>query len=142
MNTLKRSFRELLNYPSAILGLLTILLLVVVAVYALVAIPYDDAIYQWRGGEDVWYQNPRQAPPAWMNFFSSKKRPVSFSMKSTDEAVTKTVETDSQGGRKTTLTYAFDYNYDDFPQEMALYFTSNYQTKQPYASVVWVRPDG
>ncbi len=142
MNTLKRSFRELLNYPSAILGLLTILLLVVVAVYALVAIPYDDAIYQWRGGEDVWYQNPRQAPPAWMNFFSSKKRPVSFSMKSTDEAVTKTVETDSQGGRKTTLTYAFDYNYDDFPQEMALYFTSNYQTKQPYASVVWIRPDG
>lgn len=142
MKNLMRSFRELLNYPSAMIGLVTILLLVAVAVYALVSIPYDTAVYKWRGGEDVWYQNPRQAPPAWLNFFTAKKRPVSFTMNAADEDVTQTVETDAQGGREVTTTYTFDFTYDDFPQEMALYFRSKYETKQPYASVVWIRPDG
>ncbi|HEX2998142.1 MAG TPA: hypothetical protein VHP14_25180 [Anaerolineales bacterium] len=62
MNTLKNSFRSLLYYPSAIVGILVVFLLVFVAVYAMIKIPYNEAIRLWRGGEEVWYQNPKFAP--------------------------------------------------------------------------------
>ncbi len=91
MNTLKNSFRDLLRYPSAILGLVIISFLLAVSVYALITIPYNEAVRLWRGGEDVWYQNPKYAAPAWFNFFSSKKEPVSFSVDTADGSMSKTV---------------------------------------------------
>src|SRR3972149_905755 len=82
MIALKNSIRDLLRYPSAILGSVTILFLLAVAIYAVVTIPYNEAIRLWRGGEDVWYQNPKYAPPSWFNLFTTQKLPVSFTMKS------------------------------------------------------------
>ena len=64
MNTLRNSFQKILYYPSALLGLLVVFLLVFTAIYAMIKIPYEDAIRLWRGGEEVWYQNPKFAPPA------------------------------------------------------------------------------
>jgi peptide/nickel transport system permease protein len=64
MNALKSSFRNLLYYPSAIVGILIVSLLVFTAIYAIIKIPYSEAIRLWRGGEEVWYQNPKFAPPA------------------------------------------------------------------------------
>ena len=40
MNTLKNSFQNLLYYPSAIVGMLVVFLLVFTAVYAMIKIPY------------------------------------------------------------------------------------------------------
>lgn len=146
MNTLTKNLRELLKYPSAVAGLAVILLLFGVGVYALVTIPYQEAIRLWRGGEDVWYANPQYAPPAWTNYFSSVKRPVSFYLDTVDvddeEAVTKVDEIGEQDTSKTYITFTFDYNYDDFPQEMSIYFTADYEVKQPFASILWVTPDG
>jgi hypothetical protein len=61
MNSLKSSLQKLLYYPSAMVGMLVVLLLVITAVYAMVKIPYREAIRLWRGGEEVWYQNPKFA---------------------------------------------------------------------------------
>lgn len=135
--------RELSHYPSILVSLILIAALVGVSIYALVSIPYEQATLLWRGGEDVWYKNPRQAPPAWYNLFTAKKQPVSFALDTSNTAaVTKTVTTDAKGNSEIVLTYTFDYNYDDFPQEIILYFTSTYAKKQPYADVVWNTPDG
>jgi peptide/nickel transport system permease protein len=142
MNAVKNSFRELLRYPSAVVGLAIILLLLLVAVYAVVAIPYSTAIRLWRGGEDVWYRNPKYAPPAWVNLFQSKKEPVSFAVNSADGTMQKTVTPGAQGTGTTDISYSFDFQYDDYPQEMFLYFTTQYVEKQPFASVVWYTPDG
>src|SRR5450756_263245 len=90
MKTLKNAFIELLRCPTAIVGLVIILFLMGVAVYALVTIPYSEAVRLWRGGEDVWYQNPKYAAPAWFNIFYSKKEPVSFSVRTTDGSMSKT----------------------------------------------------
>src|ERR1041385_140527 len=79
MNALKKLLQNLFYYPSAILGIFVVFLLVFTAVYAMVKIPYKEAIRLWRGGEDVWYQNPKFAPPAWINLFSTKKYAESFS---------------------------------------------------------------
>ena len=56
MNTLKNSFRNILFYPSALVGMLVVFLLVFTAAYAMIKIPYNEAIRLWRGGEDVWYR--------------------------------------------------------------------------------------
>lgn len=142
MTGLKNSIRDLLRYPSAIFGSAIILLLIGVAVYALVTIPYNEAVRLWRGGEDVWYQNPKYAPPAWFNFFSSKKEPVSFAVNTADGSMAKTITPNDQNISTVDITYSFDYTYDGFPQEMILYFTTKFNEKFPFVSVTWLTPDG
>jgi peptide/nickel transport system permease protein len=142
MNTLTKSFREMLRYPSAIIGLITIAFLLAISVYALVTIPYDEATRLWRGGEDVWYQNPKYAAPAWMNLFSSVKQPVSFAVSTKDGTMTKTVEPGAQDTSTITVNYSFDYQYDEFPQELILYMDGKYTEKLPFVSVAWITPSG
>ncbi|HTP02486.1 MAG TPA: ABC transporter permease [Anaerolineales bacterium] len=142
MSTIKNSFRELLRYPSAIVGLAIIFFLLAVAVYAVIAIPYGTAVRLWRGGEDVWYQNPKYAAPAWTNFFKSKKEAISFSVNTAKGTMQKTVTPGKQGTGTTLISHSFDFQSDDYPQEMFLYFTTTYAEKQPFASVVWYTPDG
>jgi peptide/nickel transport system permease protein len=142
MNTLKSSFRNLLYYPSAILGMLVVFLLVFTAIYAMVKIPYREAIRLWRGGEDVWYQNPKFAPPAWINLFSKSKYAESFAVRTSDETMTKEVTPGAEGTSTMEVSYTFDFSSDYYPQDMILYFTSTYQEKQPFVSVEWLTPSG
>jgi peptide/nickel transport system permease protein len=142
MKILKNSLRELLRYPSAIIGLIVVFMLVAVSIYAMVTIPYSEAIRLWRGGEDVWYQNPKYAPPAWMNFFSREKQPVSFAVSTTDGNMSKTVTLGAENTATVEITYSFDYDYDKFPQEMTIYFNGKYENKLPFVSMTWVTPDG
>ncbi len=142
METLRDYWHQLRRYPSAIGGLLVVLLLVIVAVYTVIAIPYNEAIRLWRGGEEIWYQNPRFAPPAWMNFFSSKKLPVSFDANTATGAMTKHVTPGEENTSTTDIHYTFDFSYDGYPQEMLLYFTTKYQEKQPFVAITWITPDG
>src|ERR1051325_3846383 len=142
MNTLKSSLQKILYYPSALVGLLVVLLLVFTAIYAMVKIPYNEAIRLWRGGEDVWYQNPKFAPPAWINFFSEKKYAESFAVKTSDGTMKKEVVQGAKGTATTTASYIFDFTYDVLPQDLILYLTSSYQEKQPFISAEWHTPDG
>lgn len=143
MTALKNSIRDLLRYPSAILGLVIILFLLAVSIYALVTIPYSEAVRLWRGGEDVWYQNPKYAAPAWFNAFSSTKKPVSFSARTTDGSMTKTITPSSDPEISTVdITYSFDYASDGVPQELMIYFTSQFKEKFSFVSVSWITPDG
>ena len=139
---MKSSLQNLLKYPSAVLGMLVVLLLVATAIFAMIKIPYAEAIRLWRGGEDVWYQNPKFAPPAWINNFSSKKYAESFSVRTTDGSLEKTVTPGKEGTASISINYPLDFQYDYYPQEMILYVTSKYQTKQPFLSAELLTPDG
>ena len=141
MNTLRNSFQKLFQYPSAVAGLFVVFMLVVVAVYAVIAIPYSEAIRLWRGGEDVWYQNPRFAPPAWINYFSSRKYSESFAVNTSDGQIVKKVTPGNGGTSTVEMTYAFDFSYDAYPQEMLFYFTSTFKEKQPFVSIELLTPD-
>ena len=143
MTAFKNTFRDLLRYPTAVFGSVIIIALLGVAVYALVSIPYKEAIRLWRGGEEVWYQNPKYAPPAWFNFFSAKKKPISFSVRTMDGSMTKVTTPSSDPEISTEdISYSFEYTYDSPPQEMILYFTTQFEAKFPFASVSWITPDG
>ncbi len=141
MNAFKNSFQQMLYYPSALVGMLVVFLLVFTAMYAMIKIPYQEAIRLWRGGEDVWYQNPKFAPPAWINYFSSKKYAELFAVRTSDGTMVKEVTPGAEGTATTSASYTFDFTYDYYPQDMILYFTSAYQQKQPFVSVEWLTPD-
>lgn len=142
MNTLRSSLQKLLYYPSALIGILVVFLLVFTAIYAMVKIPYNEAIRLWRGGEDVWYQNPKLAMPAWINLFSREKYAESFAVRTSDATMQKVVEQGAEGTATYTMSYSFDFQYDDYPQEMMVYITSTFDQKQPFVSLEWLTPDG
>jgi peptide/nickel transport system permease protein len=142
MGEVKRTFLEIVRYPSAIIGLITVFLFTALAVYAMIAVPYSTAIELWRGGEEVWYQNPKFAAPLWANYFSSEKEPISFILKESDAGVQKEVIKGEQGTSRINITYTFDFPYDAFPQDILLYFKADYREKQPFVSIYWLTPDG
>lgn len=142
MNAMKNSLRGLMRYPSAILGLISVFMLVFTAVFAMIKIPYQEAIRLWRGGEEVWYQNPKFAAPAWINYFSEKKYSESFSARTSDGSIAMEVAPASEGASTMSAVYAFDFNADYYPQEMIVYLTSTFDEKQPFVSMEWLTPDG
>lgn len=142
MNSLKKTFQEMLRYPTAIAGLITVFLLIGLAIYAMIKIPYREALILWRGGEDIWYQNPKFAAPEWYNYFTREKQPVSFVMNEGDEGMTKEVVKGDQNTSRVNITYTFDFPYDAYPQDILLYFTTKFEEKQPFVSIYWLTPDG
>ncbi len=142
MKSIQRTFRELLRYPSAIVGLTIITGLIILSIYAVVSIPYTKAIRLWRGGEGIWYKNPKYAAPEWVNFFRSKKLPKSVYLSSLNGSADKVVTLDSLGNKKVAMPYSFNYSADAFPQDLVLFFAAKFSEKKPYASISWVMPDG
>ena len=142
MSGLWKTLRELARYPSAVAGLVIIAALVGLSLYALVTIPYDEAIRLWRGGEDVWYANPKNAQPIWVNLFRQADLPQTLVLNSRNDPARKRVQVTSPDTTDITISFPFDYPYDGFPQELAVYFDSRYAEKQPYVSLAWLTPDG
>jgi peptide/nickel transport system permease protein len=143
MNSVKRFFREISQYPSAVVGLVIILFLIGVAVYTIIAIPYTEAVRLWRGGEEVWREYPKQAKPVWADWFSSDKLARTIVLSTQEGTATKEAELlPGTGTTDMTITFDIDFPYDGFPQELVLYFTARYQEKQPSISMTWVTPDG
>jgi peptide/nickel transport system permease protein len=140
MNNIRQSLRELRKYPSAIAGAVIIFGLFAIAVYAMIAIPYNKAIEFWRGGLDVWYRNPSNAQPRWVNFFRRDKLPESFYLSSDEEH--KVVTQNKDGFDEITITFPFTYDFASFPQELTLFFDASYTEKQPYVSALLTTPDG
>ena len=145
MKAFLRSFKEITRYPTAVIGLLMIVALVVLSIVTVIAIPYEEAIYTWRGTEDTTYHNPKNAPPAWTNWFRDDKKPESMWILSSDEnddRVEITRGQSEQGNPDDTYLITFDYNYAYFPQELSVYFTSEFEEKGPFVSLMWYKPDG
>ena len=142
MSTLRNTLRELGNYPSAIFGLVIVLVLLGISAYTVITIPYDEAIRLWRGGEDVWYNYPKTAAPIWLNLFGGKARPETIVLSSEDEAAGKGTEAITEEMTDITWAYRFDYPYDDFPQELSLFFKAQYDQKAPHIALTWLTPDG
>jgi peptide/nickel transport system permease protein len=142
-----QALQPLLRYPSGLFGLAGIAVLVVISIYTLTSVPYERAVQLWRGqGGDLyqsnWYQNPVNAPPVWMNVFRSEKLPSTIVLDSERRQVDKqrTVITDDM--TEISMTFAFRYPYDAFPQEISLFFRAEYEEKLPLVSMTWRNPEG
>ncbi len=141
MKTFLRNLQEIRRYPTAIAGLIVIFALIGQAIFALATIPHSEAVRLWRGGEGVWEDNPRLAKPLWWNWFTPQKLPASRVMDSALLPETKTIQPLNEG-RAILITFTFDFPYDAFPQDLAVYFRTSYVAKQPFADMTWITPDG
>ncbi len=142
MKNMKNTFKDISKYPSAIFGAIIILLLVALAIYAVFSIPYDEAIRLWRGGEDTVYRNPKNVPPSWFNYFSDKDLPISFAVIAGEDEGFSKVITPGESGSSIEYEYTFDFQYDEYPQELFLYIKADYKVKNPFISVVLETPGG
>jgi len=131
---------QLRAYPSAVAGVMIIGLLLAISVYAVIAIPYGEAVRLWRGGERVWMTNPRNARPVWMNFFRRVKLPATTVVSSRGAPRD---EQDLAGGiRRMTVALPFDFPYRTFPQEVTVFFDAAYAERAPHVTLTWTPPDG
>ncbi|MCA9970576.1 MAG: ABC transporter permease subunit, partial [Anaerolineales bacterium] len=133
--------RAMRRYPSAIFGLLIIGGLLAVSVYTVTTIPYAEAIKLWRGDDNVWSRNPRDALPSWVNYLRINDLPSTMVFSSATNDLIQITEFDS-GGRDVSIPFTFTYDYGDFPQEIILDMTAQYEERGPHITVTWVWPDG
>jgi peptide/nickel transport system permease protein len=136
-----QTLKELRRYPSAILGLCIIALLVGLSIYAVIAIPYREAITLWRGGDNALYRQPKIAAPVWTNWFRKDKLPETIFLSSLEDPSTKTTVV-KDPGRQINISFTFDFQYDAFPQDITIYFSPKYEEAQPFVSVTLYTPDG
>ncbi len=139
---LKHLWGELARYPSALLGLTIIAFLIGVAIYAVIAIPYPEAIRLWRGDQQTWYRNPQNAMPSWINIFTRDKLPSTQVYDSRSDPIQKQVNIISPEITEVILVFPFEYHYDRFPQALSVYLYTPPVSKAPYISLSWHTPDG
>jgi peptide/nickel transport system permease protein len=141
---MKNFFAGIKQYPSAIIGLIIILLLVALSIYVVITIPYDEAIQIWRAGEDVTGDVPRTARPIYVNWFTAKKLPETMVIDSAnpEDGIEKTVTEVGEDLWDIQMVFEFDYPYDGFPQELQLVLTSTYVEKNPFVTLTWYPPEG
>jgi len=140
---IKNMLREIRRYPSAIIGFIIILFLILGSLYAIIFLPYEKIGGDWErsnlGGQS---RTPQLARPAWVNLFREKDYLSIISLESETSEVEKVITSVSEEVDKISITYTFDYDYVDFPEEVFIYFIGNYENKRPFASVLWKTPDG
>jgi peptide/nickel transport system permease protein len=138
---LNPSLREFFRYPAAVVGVMIIIALIGISIYAVITIPYKKAIELW-GPESVGkYQIPKNALPAWINLFRKDPLPSTIIKNSRDDTVVKLFNPSTSGVIEETITYTIDYPYGGFPQDMIIIFDGQYE-KKPFVSLTWVTPDG
>jgi peptide/nickel transport system permease protein len=140
----KRFFEQLLFYKSAVIGLTIILILAGISVYTIFTIPYEEAVRLWRAGEQHWLSNPRNALPSWVNILSPKKLPETMVLDTSESkpGVSKAIVPILEKFSRIRIDFLFDYQYDDFPSELNLFFSSKFEASAPKLTVRWVKPNG
>jgi peptide/nickel transport system permease protein len=142
-NAAKPILRELRRYPSAIFGLVIILLLVCGSITAVIVFPYNQL-------GSLWYSSiltgksytPKLAKPVWVNWFRRNTLPSTIILDSRKDTATKSIQpTGLDDIGSITITYTIDYPYGDYPQDLTLYFTSQYAQKRPFVTLTWITPD-
>jgi peptide/nickel transport system permease protein len=132
--------KEILRYPSAVIGLLGIAVMVGVSLYALISMPYQQMHALWVG--DTWTDYPENAMPAWINYFRKDKLPVTVYLSSKEGTAAKTTEALDEVTTEMFISYTFDFTADSFPQDIIIQFDADYQEKRPYVALFWYTPDG
>ncbi|MFN2143822.1 MAG: ABC transporter permease subunit, partial [Anaerolineales bacterium] len=122
-------------------SMITVALMLVVAIITMIAIPYETAIDLWRGDGNIFIYYPRNAKPAWTNWFTDEKLPPSIIMNTAEGEGEKIIE-ETDTTKVITAVYTFDYNYVALPEDINLYIDSNFESKQPLYNLYWETPDG
>ncbi len=137
---LRNLVRDIIHYPSAMLGLAIIAGLAVISIYAVTAIPYDQAVQVWETGSGRI--SPRGALPTWVNWFRRDPLPETVLLNSQDGTTSKETRQLTDEMTAITISMALDYEYTTFPQDLMVNMAAHYGEKLPFVSMTWRTPDG
>jgi peptide/nickel transport system permease protein len=129
------------RYPALLAGIGIIVVFVGVSIYAVIDIPYNEAIALWRGGQGVWDDNPQNAAPVWFDLFSKEKLPRTIIVSSTDGG-TKIEEEVGDSAKLMQIMLPFQYPYDGFPDELKLFIEASSEGDPLAVTSSWQTPDG
>jgi len=115
-----------------------VLAFVVVATYAVIAIPPAEAARLWTRPGVAWQENPRTAGPVWLDLFTRDKLPRTVVVSSTNGGVRHEQPLGDEM-KLIQITLPFRYDYDGFPSELNLFTNSSAPIP---ISVSWRTPDG
>jgi peptide/nickel transport system permease protein len=136
-------FQELRRYPSASFGLAIILILLAGSLYALVALPYEEFGRSYNEDRVRGFNlRPRVAAPTWFNYFSGTPRLSTLILEDSSDDVSVSTNVLDNGWTQKTVTFTFQYPYDEPPSDMFLYLDPTFDEKFPFVSMVWKKPDG
>jgi peptide/nickel transport system permease protein len=142
MKSLARNFRILMKYPSAVIGLSMVLLLIILSIAAPIVYPYSKAIVLWRGMEADWYTSPKFAQPAWTNLFRANKLSETITINTATNPEYKTVTVKPDGSSAIKIVLPFKFETDTYPQDLSIYFNTTFKDKKPFVGIVLKTPDG
>jgi peptide/nickel transport system permease protein len=141
-HTLRRLWRDLARYPAGVVGLAIIAFMIGVALYAVIAIPYPQAVALWRGDQRTSYRQPKNALPAWVDALTRDNLPRTLILDSRVDPLPRQVTAISPEQTDITLTFPFEYIHDRFPQELTVYLSTVSVARAPHISLSWHTPDG
>ncbi|HEY8140532.1 MAG TPA: ABC transporter permease [Nitrososphaera sp.] len=129
--------RQFKHSKSGLAGVFLLLALVLMSVYAAVAVPFES-LRQWNNPV-FWVDLPQSAAPAWTNFGFGPKNTEHVVLRMEDASVSVSTE---GGVRTVTHSYSLNYNYDTYPDDFMLIYAARYGSTQPALQVDVLRPDG
>ena len=136
---LRKYLSQIRRYPSVIIGLTIIGILVFTAIAALIIIPYEEAIILWRGG-DIWAESPRNARPLYVDWFTRDDLPRTEILDSRDFPENKVKES-LNGVYQFEIVLPVNYQYDGFPKEINLFFEADFAEVRPNIAIEILTPD-
>ncbi len=141
----RRMAGQYVRYPAAVVGLAIIVAMLIGSVYALVALPYSEIGLEWYTDSVTGKTYvPKAAMPSWANWFRREPLLSRLILDSRDPGpeVGRSERVNADGTRTVTITYTFDYEYGQVPQEAFLYFYSDYEARRPFVFWTWTTPGG
>ncbi len=142
MRNLLAMLKQVKRYPTAVAGLFIIVVLVGVAIYTVIAIPYSEAIRLWRGGPEVTRENPQLAAPGWYDLFTRDRLSRTIVVRGVEDAI-RSVEPAEDGMVRVEIVLPFEYRYDTPPSEISLFtVTTGMDDPRTRYSLTWRGPDG
>ncbi|MFO7712720.1 MAG: ABC transporter permease [Dehalococcoidia bacterium] len=134
------NLKQLSCHPSLVVGLVLIAILVGMSLYAVIAIPYSEAIGLWRDpGERV--ENPKFARPVWFDLLTSDRLPRTIIVSSHDAGIVR-IESLDDNRELYEVVLPFSYQYDAFPSELTLSTLVTGGEERTPVSVAWETETG
>jgi peptide/nickel transport system permease protein len=133
LGSLRDFWDEYRKVGSGIVGLVILGLFLVLAVIGPSVVPFEGATEHWH---DItyWADNPRAAPPVWVNWFNARKGAVSARLQPKQPKV-EIVD----NAKRVTYAFSYDYKADKAPRDLIFRFKGSGKIS---AILDTTRPDG
>ena len=131
--------REFSQSKSGMAGVIILLSLIIIMLYAILAIPLES-FRQWNN-PNYWINYPKAAAPQWTNTGLFGPKVFEHLIMTLDDAsITKIVIADNI--RTEVHSYAVDFSYDSYPNDFMIPYSVKYGQIPPVLQVDIIRPDG